>query len=133
MEKLTILTLEEGSRLEWQESLTGYFRESGDYTAYLMPPCIMLPEERDIREWFDIGDGIFTLSGPIGRVSSFWCMRIDDSRLPQGSGMFLSAAGEEPMMPPFAGRKLKVKAIASAETDGTFFRITAHHPLKRGI
>ena len=84
MEKLTILTLEEGSRLEWQESLTGYFRESGDYTVYLMPPCIMLPEERDIREWFDIGDGIFTLSGPIGRVSSFWCMRIDDSRLPQG-------------------------------------------------
>ena len=111
MEKLTILTLEEGSRLEWQESLTGYFRESGDYTAYLMPPCIMLPEERDVRE----------------------CMRIDDSRLPQGGGMFLSAAGEEPVMPPFAGRKLKVKAIASAETDGTFFRITAHHPLKRGI
>ena len=131
MKKLTILTFEEGSRLEWQKAQTLFFRESGDYTSYLMPPCIVLSELIDIRVWIDIGDGILSHTGRIERISGLWCIGIENPPFGYSCGIYLSSAEEKPSLPSYLPESVKIKAIAEAETDGKTFRIVQSHSLKR--
>lgn len=121
--------LSESSRLRWQKNLTLYFRETGDYTSYIMPPCIILPAGYDCG-WIDIGDGFFTLSGRIIRISSFWCLEIAGDRLPSGSGFFFSAEERIHKHPSFPDRTVQVRTSAIIETDGTSSRIISRHPLR---
>ncbi len=121
--------MEEGSRLEWQGVLRAYYRATGDISAYLMPPAIILSESIPADTWIDIGIGIFRLGDALINIKGLWCI---STSCPLPGGLYVSSASSAPDWD-FPDLPIKIKAIAEAETDGEIFRVIRSRPLKRDI
>ena len=130
---LTVLTLEEGSRLSWRKELTRFFQATGDYDPYSMPPCIILSEGDLFQKHIDIGNGKLVIGS-----RPFWngiasVLPVLDGRMPGTAvepGLFVSWKNEvhDYVFPQIA---TTIKGIALIETDGSSFRILRYRPLKR--
>ena len=128
MERIAALVLSEKDRLIWRKRLTAYFRETGDWTPYMLPPSIILPGAGDGRGYFDVGDGIFhhgpvTVPAPAGSV-----LPVSDSRLPRGSGLFISK--DPHILHEFGEGSVKVSELMILELDGGRTRIVRRKPLR---
>ena len=117
---LTVLTLNEKPRLEWRKQLTDIFRDTGDWTVYALPPCIILGESSLYDREIPIGSGIYR------------CLPVIEGVLPQNAenpGLFLSLSQEAAAMD--RDITVSVRSAALIEADGTSFRILRQRPLKR--
>ena len=132
MERIAALVLAEHDRLEWRKRLTGYFRMTGDWTAYAMPPSILLPGMDSIDDFIDAGDGIFRHEGNITQAMAWQVLRIDDERLASLSscpGLFISRSAK--ILPyTFCPGDVKVSDLALFELDGYETRIIRRRPLR---
>ena len=133
MRRIAILTLEEGSRLQWRRLEREYYKATGDWGFYLLPPCIILPGLESIDGDIDIGNGIFIPERKAAVHDGWSMLPIHDKRLHRLSGnpgLFLSCSQQSPDYT-FPEETIKIKGIALAETDGTASRIIRFRPLRR--
>ena len=133
MKRFSILTLEEGSRLQWRRMERNYYKATGDWGFYLLPPCIILPELDAIDGDINIGNGIFSPDKKTAIHNGITILPIDDSRLSALSpdaGIFISCSGKTSDYL-FPEEKAKIKGIALVETDWSSSRIIRFRPLKR--
>ena len=132
-ERITVLTLEEDSRLLWRRLLTDCFRKTGVWDSYLLPPCIILPNLESIDGDIDIGDGCVYPESRAVHNGWAWVLPVFDERiraLSRRAGLFISKNAES-ISYEFPPECLKIKGIASVETDGMSSRIVRFRPLRR--
>ena len=135
MNRFAILTLEEGSRLQWRRIERDYYKATGDWGFYLLPPCILLPGLDSIDRPIDIGNGIFAPEQRIAIRGWAAVLPIHDDRLSALSpdaGIFISANRPENEYL-FPAETAKVKGISLVESDGFSSRVIRYRPLKRDI
>lgn len=129
---LTVLTLNEKPRLEWRKQLTDVFRDTGDWTVYALPPCIILGESSLYDREIPIGSGIYRCSAEPEWTGYASVLPVIEGVLPQDAenpGLFLSLSQEAAAMD--RDITVSVRSAALIEADGTSFRILRQRPLKR--
>ena len=131
--RYTVLTLDETPRLEWRRMLTGYFRATGDWSAYAMPPCIILSCGKDFfEEEASIGNGICTAGGTMIWNGAASVLPVHADTLPyyaENPGLFVSFS--RPGTISFPAFQVSVGSLALLEADGTSFRVIRSRRLRK--
>ena len=125
------MELTEHDRLIWRRRLTSCFRETGDWTSYLLPPVIILPGLDSIDFFLPIGDGRFRHEGKPLWNGTASVLAIHDERLSisPGAGLYVSAL-EAPPAYDFGEGTVKVSDILLIEHDERSYRIIRRRPLR---
>ena len=130
--KLTVLTLDEFSRLEWRKELTRYFRITGDWSIYLMPPCILIGKGDSFDDTIDIGNGCYSFSRKAVFNGFAYILPIESGIVrTESEGLFVSwnhAASYE-----FPAIRAAVGGIALVEWENNAFRIIRSRRLRKDI
>ena len=129
---LTVLTLDEKPRLEWRKVLTKVFRDTGDWTVYALPPCIILGDSSLYDKEIPIGRGIYRCSAAPEWTGYASVLPVIEGALPQGArdpGLFLSMSPDA--APGDGDVTVSVRSAALIEADGTSFRIIRQRPLRK--
>ena len=128
VERIVLMTLAEKDRLIWRKRLTEYFRETGDWSVYLLPPAIMIADLDSIDSFIDAGNGIFHYAS-----SAFWngkamVLPLSERTVSAKSGLYISHENK-PVMSSFEGGSVKVDDLMLVETDWVSYRIVKRRPL----
>ena len=131
MERIVALALAEHDRLIWRRRLTSCYRETGDWTAYLMPPSVILPGPDSIDFFLDAGNGVFRHKGRPSWNGKASVLAINDERLSAfpGAGLFVSALPDPPPYD-FNEGEVKVSDLLLIERDERSFNVIQRRPLR---
>lgn len=125
------MALAEHHRLDWRRRLTSYYRETGDWTAYLMPPSVIIPGPDSIDFFLAAGNGVFHHAGRPSWNGKASVLSISDERLSAfpGAGLYVSALADPPSFD-FGAGDVKVSDILLLEHDERSCRIIRRRPLR---
>lgn len=128
---LTVLTLNESPRLRWRKILREYFRFSGDWTIYALPPCIILAEGNHFDDDIDIGNGIYSFSAEPCWTGRFSILPITGGNIPpfsENPGLFTSMRKTSHEFPSI---EISVDGAMLLEAENEAFRILRFRHLRK--
>ena len=131
---LTVLTLDEAPRLEWRRVLTGYYRQTGDWSVYTLFPCIIFAEGDYYDNFISIGNGTYTFSSVPQWNGSCAVLPVKTGPVPayaSSPGLFISK--EKNTQYSFPEIKTTVDGIALIDSSENRFSVLRSRHLRRDI
>ncbi len=131
---LTVLTLDEAPRLEWRRVLTGYYRQTGDWSVYTLFPCIIFAEGDYYDNFISIGNGTYTFTSEPKWNGSCAVLPVKTGSVPDyalSPGLFISKKKNTRYS--FPEIKTTVDGIALIDSSENRFSVLRSRHLRKDI